>query len=529
MKQSYLRTMTIATMMAVALTTMAYDFMADGLAYLINADGATATVTYLDRRKSTNYEQLTIAAIPSTVTDPGTGRTYTVTTIGESAFYSNKTITRTEIPPTVTRMEKDAFGSSGSKNNVYITDLAKWCAIEFANDGANPLYPRIPLYLNEQLVSELTIPKGITVINNFAFTRCKSLTKLVVEADVPSIDRHAFYSCTSLTDVEINGHVTRIDSSAFQGCSKLAALKLPATLDTIGPSVFASCTSLIAVDLPAPVRHVTKSAFKGCTNLLSVTLGDSVEIIGSEAFSGCTKLATLNIPPRLRAIGTNAFNNCKQLASFDLPITCSDVRHNAFKGTGWYNAHPDGEMYAGYVAYEYKGTMPENYHLVLRDSIVGIAQYAFYGQKSLVKVTLPFSLHDMGGWCFSSCSNLQEVHARMNQPLYSSSQYNLYGDWVVFYLVNLSQATLYVPIGCKKYYDEAEGWNRFGQIIEEGGMSGDTNGDQKVDIADVNAVINTMLGKAEQNPACDISGDGQVDIADVNMVINIMLGKNIFD
>lgn len=54
-----------------ALGASAYDFMADGLAYLINADGTTATVTYLERRVSTNYNMLTEAVIPSQVTDPG--------------------------------------------------------------------------------------------------------------------------------------------------------------------------------------------------------------------------------------------------------------------------------------------------------------------------------------------------------------------------------------------------------------------------------------------------------------------------
>ena len=526
----YLKSHLIAALLLTsALSASAYDFMADGLAYLINADGQSATVTYLERRQSTNYNQLTKAIIPSQVTDPGTGKTYAVTTIGESAFYSNKTITKTVIPPSITRMEKDAFGSSMSKNNVYITDLASWCAIDFENNVSNPLYARVPLYLNDELVSELTIPKGIAVINNNAFYRCKSLTKLIVEADAPSIDRYAFGDCDNLTHVEITGNVTKIDSSAFYSCGKLVSVLLPASLDTIGPQVFSGCSSLTSIVLPPNLKTVTRESFKGCTALTSVTLGDQVEIIGTSAFNGCKKLATLNIPPHLRAIGGNAFYNCALLTNFDLPITCSDVRHNAFKGTGWYAAQPDGVTYAGYVAYDYKGTMPEHYHLVLRDSIVGIHQYAFYNQKNLEKVTLPFSVYDLGGWCFSSCSNLQEVHAKMNQPRYTSSQYNLYGAWTVFLQVNLSNTTLYVPVGCKQYYENAEGWNQFGEIVEEGGMTGDVNGDHRVDIADVNMVINIMLGKASSNAASDVNGDNMVDIADVNMVINIMLGKNIFD
>ena len=57
------------------------------------------------------------------------------------------------------------------------------------------------------------------------------------------------------------------------------------------------------------------------------------------------------------------------------------------------------------------------------------------------------------------------------------------------------------------------------------GVTGDINGDGKVDIADVNAVINAMLGKGGLTPAADVTGDGKVDIADVNAVINLMLGK----
>jgi hypothetical protein len=56
-------------------------------------------------------------------------------------------------------------------------------------------------------------------------------------------------------------------------------------------------------------------------------------------------------------------------------------------------------------------------------------------------------------------------------------------------------------------------------------IPGDLNSDGQVDIADVNAVINMMLGKAFPTPVGDVTGDDSVDIADVNAVINMMLGK----
>ena len=62
-------------------------------------------------------------------------------------------------------------------------------------------------------------------------------------------------------------------------------------------------------------------------------------------------------------------------------------------------------------------------------------------------------------------------------------------------------------------------------LLKPVGVTGDVTGDGVVDIADVNAVINIMLGKAEQTAAADVTGEGAVDIADVNAVINLMLGK----
>ena len=58
---------------------------------------------------------------------------------------------------------------------------------------------------------------------------------------------------------------------------------------------------------------------------------------------------------------------------------------------------------------------------------------------------------------------------------------------------------------------------------------GDINGDGQVDISDVNAVINIMLGKAQASSFignADVTGDNNVDISDVNAIINIMLGKS---
>ena len=54
-------------------------------------------------------------------------------------------------------------------------------------------------------------------------------------------------------------------------------------------------------------------------------------------------------------------------------------------------------------------------------------------------------------------------------------------------------------------------------------VKGDVNGDGEVNIADVNAIINVILGDGS-NAFADVNADGEINIADVNVVINIILG-----
>lgn len=59
---------------------------------------------------------------------------------------------------------------------------------------------------------------------------------------------------------------------------------------------------------------------------------------------------------------------------------------------------------------------------------------------------------------------------------------------------------------------------------QEQRITGDVNGDGVVDIADVNAAIDMILGLQDNKAAADVNGDGIVDVADMNGIINIILG-----
>ncbi len=58
-------------------------------------------------------------------------------------------------------------------------------------------------------------------------------------------------------------------------------------------------------------------------------------------------------------------------------------------------------------------------------------------------------------------------------------------------------------------------------------LTGDLTGDGKVDVSDVNIIVNLLLGKQVDGYVGDpdLDGSGTIDVGDVNAIINIMLGK----
>jgi len=54
------------------------------------------------------------------------------------------------------------------------------------------------------------------------------------------------------------------------------------------------------------------------------------------------------------------------------------------------------------------------------------------------------------------------------------------------------------------------------------GMPGDVNGDNEVNIADINALIDLILSGGTA-PSADVNGDSEINIADINAVIDLIL------
>ncbi|MDO4510685.1 MAG: M6 family metalloprotease domain-containing protein [Bacteroidales bacterium] len=76
------------------------------------------------------------------------------------------------------------------------------------------------------------------------------------------------------------------------------------------------------------------------------------------------------------------------------------------------------------------------------------------------------------------------------------------------------------------FLDDTEGaWSEAKTVkLNAAGIKGDVNGDGNVDVGDVTALVNKILGAAEYSDAvCDINEDGEVNVSDVTSLIAIIL------
>ena len=128
-----------------------------------------------------------------------------VTSIGSYAFAYCSSLARITIGNGVKSIGDNAFYNCESLTGVYITDIAAWWNIKFGSGYSNPLSYAHNLYLNNELVTELVIPDGVTSIGGGAFMYCSSLTSITIPDSVTSIGGGAFNYCDSLTSIIYNG------------------------------------------------------------------------------------------------------------------------------------------------------------------------------------------------------------------------------------------------------------------------------------------------------------------------------------
>jgi hypothetical protein len=187
-------------------------------------------------------------------------------------------------------------------------------------------------------LTSLTLPNSVTSIGSSAFYECTGLTSLTIPNSVTSIGEAAFNGCSGLTSLTIPNSVTSIGDGAFLGCSGLIRLIIPNSVTSIGQEAFYNCSGLTSLTLPNSVTSIGSWAFSSCIGLTSLTIPNSVTSIGTSAFQYCSGLTSLTIPTSVTSIGHEAFYNCTGLTSVTVdwatPLTIQDdVFFNGYGAT----------------------------------------------------------------------------------------------------------------------------------------------------------------------------------------------------
>jgi len=410
-------------------------------------------------------------------------------------------------------------------------------------------------------LQSLFIPKNVRSIGNKAFVGCSKLSSIEVDAENQFYDSRegcnaiihtaANTLITGCNNTSIPTSVTSIGNCAFNGSSEMKTFDIPESVTFIGESAFAGC-GLTSVTIPAGLSYISDGTFADCKELTSIVIPNNVVGIGSGAFSGCTSLASISVPKDLAMIESSSFygstwyknqpdgmvylgnvllgfkGNCptdisikegtlgiaggafaanRELVSVSIPNSLEFIGYEAFNtNCEWYQSLPEGLNYLGKVAYLYKGKMPGNSIVKIKEGTKSISGNAFNCQSGMKSISIPKSVEIIGhgalSYCteltsldipegvsiigdepvvgcyklktisipknvvtighdlFRECSKLASITCKVPKPIYYVDD----GYYETGALFNLTK--LYVPLNCKTEYQSSPYWGKFKTIVE---------------------------------------------------------------
>ena len=463
----------------------AQRFQYDGLYYNITSSSAY-TVEVGGAESS-----ITTVIIPETVTYEGT--TYSVTSIGESAFEWCSSLASVTIPNSVMGIVNRAFYRCSSLTSVTIGNSVMGIGDE-AFCGCSSL-------------TSITIPNSVMGIGDWAFGSCDDLTSVTIPNSVTSIGNAAFGSCDALSSIVVESGNSTYDSrencnaiietatnTLVVGCKNTT---IPNSVTSIGESAFGGCDALTSVTIPNSVTSIGELAFSFCTSLTSITIPESVTSIGNNAFAYCSSLPVENnlryadtylveavdntlsiysIKDGTKWIGSIAFLNCRSLTSITIPNSVTSIGDGAFWGCESLTSVtiPNSVTSIGTQAFEYCSSLTS---VTIGNSVTSIGERAFYLCYALTSVTIPNSVTSIGEGAFGGCDALKTVICEAIEVP------ELLGGYV-FYDMPLSEATLYVPAQSLDDYKAAEQWKEFGTILPIEGES-----EEEIELQDTEMTI----------------------------------------
>ena len=328
-----------------------------------------------------------------------------------------------------------------------------------------------------------------------------------------------------VTSVVIEDGVTSVGSYAFYDCEKLTSVTIPDSVTNIGNNAFEYCTELTSVTIPDSVTSIEYQAFSVCTGLNSVTIPDGVTSIGEGAFSGCSELTSVTIPESVTSIGYEAFTGCWELTGVyirDLAAWCS-ISFGDSSANPLYNAN---KLYLNNELVT---------DLVIPDSVTSIGDYTFPGYTGLTSVTIPDSVTSIGNNAFNDCTELTSVTIPDSVTNIGERAFGYYFDYDNYIVKKVDSFTIYGKKGSKAEAYANENGFAFIETESQTVVTGDVNGDDKVNGADAGLLNRYTSGwegyadKIKDMDAADLNRDGKVNGADAGILNRYTSGWTGYD
>lgn len=351
--------------------------------------------------------------------------------------------TKTKINPAI-QWTFDAASST-----LTISGSGKICL----QDGSDDLIGiNAPWEKHRAKIKSVKIKQGVTSVTDYLFHSYPALTTVSIPASMQMIGEEAFAYCGKLKNITIASGVKTIEYNAFMGCTALQEITIPGSIKSLGNSIFCGCINLKKVTMKNGIESIEYGTFDYCTKLATIIFPDSLLSVEDDAFcftkwqanqkngiiyagkviysvkgklsgnitlkAGTKAIADLafhnqnnitgiKIPNGVQKIGRYAFVGCTKLASVSMPSTIEQVGFDIFEDTKWYQAQPNGVVYAGTVVCGVKGTVKGSY--TIKKGTTAIADGSFWDQQSLTTVSVPGSVKIIPREAFAICEKLKEV------------------------------------------------------------------------------------------------------------------------
>ncbi len=340
---------------------LVFDDNEEHFYYSVNEDGESCTITKYEGKQKGN------------LTIPGEIDGYTVTAIGENAFYRCDGFTGSlTIPDSVITIGKFAFyDCDGFKGHLHIPanikSIGEYAFFQCNNFTGELSLPESLEYMGKGafsyckgLTGDVYISSKIKEISSI-FDYCESIESFTVAEDNPnyvsvdgviySKDLSELYKCPcTRTSLNIKSTVKTVKANACLRCNKLTELIIPNGVECIENWAFSEMRFEGNLVIPESVKKIGYAAFAREDNSYpakgTLTLPETMEEIDAWAFVNCGFTGEVVIPKGLKSIGINIEGNEDALSVFHAneftkyKVYCTETSvleylHKCFKSVGY--------------------------------------------------------------------------------------------------------------------------------------------------------------------------------------------------